>query len=51
MGARAAAGPNAPDRYWRNVRTLTLHDSVDQKLRLLGNHALNDEIPAASFYS
>ena len=51
MGARAAAGPTAPDRYWRNVRTLTLHDSLDHKLRDLGNHALNDEIPAASFYS
>lgn len=51
MGARAAAGPTAPDRYWRNVRTLTLHDSLDHKLRDLGNHALNDEIPRASFYS
>ncbi|HVZ37413.1 MAG TPA: acyl-CoA dehydrogenase family protein, partial [Polyangiaceae bacterium] len=51
MGARATGASAALDRYWRNVRTHTLHDPVDYKLRELGDFALNDDIPAPSFYS
>ncbi len=39
------------DRFWRNARTLTLHDRLDYKVRELGDWALNDRIPSPSFYS
>ena len=51
MGARAAAGPARIDRYWRNLRTHTLHDPVDYKVRELGDWALNRQLPKPSFYS
>ncbi|HXW93496.1 MAG TPA: acyl-CoA dehydrogenase family protein [Terriglobales bacterium] len=51
MGARAAAGPARLDRYWRNLRTHTLHDPVDYKTRELGDFALNHRLPKATFYS
>jgi len=51
MGARAAAAPARLDRYWRNLRTHTLHDPVDYKVRELGDWALNHRLPKPSFYS
>jgi alkylation response protein AidB-like acyl-CoA dehydrogenase len=51
MGARAAAGPARLDRYWRNLRTHTLHDPVDYKTRELGDWALNHKLPKPTFYS
>jgi len=51
MGARATNGKARLDRYWRNLRTHTLHDPVDYKLRDIGNFILNDELPVPSFYS
>ena len=51
MGARAAAGPARIDRYWRNLRTHTLHDPIDYKVRELGDWALNHQLPKPSFYS
>jgi alkylation response protein AidB-like acyl-CoA dehydrogenase len=51
MGARATAGNLRFDRYWRNVRTHTLHDPVDYKFRELGDFALNERLPTPSFYS
>ena len=51
MGARAAAGPARIDRYWRNLRTHTLHDPVDYKVRELGDWALNRQLPKPTFYS
>ena len=51
MGARSTAGQLRLDRFWRNVRTHTLHDPVDYKLRELGLWALTDTIPPPSFYS
>jgi alkylation response protein AidB-like acyl-CoA dehydrogenase len=51
MGARAAAGPARIDRFWRNLRTHTLHDPVDYKIRELGEWALNHQLPKPSFYS
>jgi alkylation response protein AidB-like acyl-CoA dehydrogenase len=51
MGARAAAGPARIDRFWRNLRTHTLHDPVDYKIRELGDWVLNHQLPKPSFYS
>jgi alkylation response protein AidB-like acyl-CoA dehydrogenase len=51
MGARAAAAPARLDRYWRNLRTHTLHDPVDYKIRELGDWALNRKLPKPTFYS
>lgn len=51
MGARATAAHYGFDRYWRNVRTHTLHDPVFYKAREVGEFALNDRIPEVSLYS
>jgi alkylation response protein AidB-like acyl-CoA dehydrogenase len=51
MGSRATAASTRLDRYWRNLRTYTLHDPVDYKLKELGDWALNDEFPTPTFYS
>ncbi|MBA8880136.1 acyl-CoA dehydrogenase family protein [Phyllobacterium myrsinacearum] len=51
MGARATAARYGFDRYWRNVRTHTLHDPVFYKAREVGNFVLNGEIPQVSLYS
>jgi alkylation response protein AidB-like acyl-CoA dehydrogenase len=50
MGARSTASEYGFDRYWRNLRTFTLHDPLDYKLQDLGNWALNDEFPKPNFY-
>jgi len=50
-GARATHGALALDRFWRNLRTQTLHDPVDYKLHELGDWALNGTLPEPSFYS
>jgi alkylation response protein AidB-like acyl-CoA dehydrogenase len=50
-GARSTASKLGFDRYWRNLRTHTLHDPVDYKLRELGRFALLGEPPTPSFYS
>jgi alkylation response protein AidB-like acyl-CoA dehydrogenase len=50
-GARATAAKADLDRFWRNLRTHTLHDPVDYKLRELGRFALTGELPTPSFYS
>jgi alkylation response protein AidB-like acyl-CoA dehydrogenase len=51
MGARATTAAARFDRYWRNLRTHTLHDPVDYKFRELGDYALNERLPTPSFYS
>jgi alkylation response protein AidB-like acyl-CoA dehydrogenase len=51
MSARATAASAGLDRFWRNLRTHTLHDPLDYKLRELGEHALSDVLPTPSFYS
>jgi alkylation response protein AidB-like acyl-CoA dehydrogenase len=51
MGARATASNYRVDRYWRNIRTFTLHDPVDYKVRAVGNSVLNGELPIPDFYS
>jgi len=50
-GAGATATQWDLDRFWRNARTLTLHDRLEYKVRELGDWALNDRIPPPSFYS
>nr|WP_254797420.1 acyl-CoA dehydrogenase family protein [Pseudomonas aromaticivorans] len=50
-GARATHGALRLDRYWRNLRTQTLHDPVDYKLHELGDWALNEALPTPTFYS
>ncbi|HEX8107420.1 MAG TPA: acyl-CoA dehydrogenase family protein, partial [Kofleriaceae bacterium] len=39
------------DRFWRNARTLTLHDRLDYKVHDLGQWYLNEQWPPPSFYS
>ncbi|MDX3925741.1 MAG: acyl-CoA dehydrogenase family protein [Shinella sp.] len=51
MGARATASRHRFDRFWRNVRTHTLHDPVFYKAREVGDFALNGHIPPVSLYS
>ncbi|MBD2524939.1 acyl-CoA dehydrogenase family protein [Nostoc sp. FACHB-133] len=51
MGARATSAKYGFDRYWRNLRTFTLHDPVDYKIQEIGKWALNDELPKPNFYS
>ena len=51
MGARATASKYRFDRYWRNVRTHTLHDPVFYKAREVGEFYLKGKIPGISLYS
>jgi len=51
MGARSTAASYGFDRYWRDLRTFTLHDPVDYKLRDIGNWVLNQEFPMVTQYS
>ncbi len=51
MGARATAGQYRYDRFWRNVRTHTLHDPIDYKIRDIGNWVLNGQLPEITPYS
>jgi alkylation response protein AidB-like acyl-CoA dehydrogenase len=51
MGASSARGNLRLDRYWRNLRTHTLHDPVAYKLKDLGAWFLRGEYPTPSFYS
>lgn len=51
MGSRSTTAAARMDRFWRNLRTHTLHDPVDYKLRELGDWALNSKIPVPTFYS
>ncbi|MDE1165386.1 MAG: acyl-CoA dehydrogenase family protein [Pseudomonas sp.] len=50
-GARATHASLRLDRYWRNLRTQTLHDPLDYKLHELGDWALNRTLPIPTFYS
>lgn len=51
MGARASHAKYGFDRFWRNVRTHTLHDPVTYKLRDVGNYTLNGAYPIPGFTS
>ncbi|MFC5952620.1 acyl-CoA dehydrogenase family protein [Pseudonocardia lutea] len=51
LGARATATELGFDRFWRNVRTHTLHDPVAYKRREVGAFLLRDELPEPTWYS
>jgi alkylation response protein AidB-like acyl-CoA dehydrogenase len=51
MGARATASKFGYDRFWRNARTLTLHDPVIYKAREVGAYFLTGEHPPFTGYS
>jgi len=50
-GAGGTSGKWGFDRFWRNARSLTLHDRLDYKVHDLGQWFLNDQWPTPSFYS
>lgn len=45
VGARATANRNGLDRFWRNVRTHTLHDPTDYRLKEVGRWLLTGQPP------
>ncbi|MDI3257694.1 MAG: acyl-CoA dehydrogenase family protein, partial [Kyrpidia sp.] len=51
MGSGATASRFRYDRFWRNVRTMTLHDPVDYKIYEVGQWVLNGRLPTPGFYS
>lgn len=50
-GARSTANSYGFDRFWRNVRTHTVHDPVSYKRREVGDHYLNGTVPAFTLYT
>jgi alkylation response protein AidB-like acyl-CoA dehydrogenase len=50
-GAKATSQKVGLDRFWRDIRTHTLHDPVAYKNRELGRFELLGEIPEASWYT
>jgi alkylation response protein AidB-like acyl-CoA dehydrogenase len=51
MGARATSSQFGFDRYWRDLRTFSLHDPQAYKSREVGNWFLHQEFPTPSQYS
>jgi alkylation response protein AidB-like acyl-CoA dehydrogenase len=50
-GARASASKYGLDRFWRNLRTHSLHDPLPYKRREVGAYALLGELPAPTWYT
>ncbi|MFC7614680.1 acyl-CoA dehydrogenase family protein [Actinokineospora soli] len=50
-GARATANRYGLDRFWRNARTLTLHDPAVYKAAEVGRHLLTGDLPPVTGYS
>lgn len=50
-GARASASRHGFDRFWRNLRTHSLHDPVAYKRREVGAYALLNEVPEPTWYT
>jgi alkylation response protein AidB-like acyl-CoA dehydrogenase len=50
-GARSTASKYDFDRFWRNVRTHTLHDPVAYQRLEVGSFVLADEVPEPSRYT
>lgn len=50
-GSRATHAGLRLDRHWRNLRTHTLHDPLDYKIKELGVWALTGSFPHPTFYS
>ncbi|WP_420637854.1 acyl-CoA dehydrogenase family protein [Candidatus Poriferisocius sp.] len=51
MGTRSARRPLGFDQWWRNVRTLTLHDPVEWKHVEIGRHVLTGWDPPPGIYT
>jgi alkylation response protein AidB-like acyl-CoA dehydrogenase len=51
IGARGTHPKYGFDRFWRNVRTHTLHDPVSYKIADVGKHTLNGHYPTPGFTS
>ncbi|WP_120965027.1 acyl-CoA dehydrogenase family protein [Comamonas sp. lk] len=51
VGSRGTHADLGFDRFWRNVRTHTLHDPLDYKLQALGRWAVYGEEPSALNYN
>jgi len=51
MGTRSAKRENGFDRFWRNARTLSLHDPVDWKHVEIGSNLLSGWEPPFSPYT
>ncbi|MEM9163509.1 MAG: acyl-CoA dehydrogenase family protein [Cyanobacteria bacterium P01_F01_bin.4] len=51
MGARATAAHYGFDRYWRDLRTFSLHDPVDYKFKAIGEWVVNGVYPMPSQYA
>ncbi|ASU80275.1 monooxygenase [Actinopolyspora erythraea] len=49
--ARSTATKYGFDRFWRNVRTHTVHDPVAYQRRELGRYQLCNEVPEPGWYS
>ena len=50
-GSRSTAAKVGLDRFWRDVRTHTLHDPVSYKNREQGRYYLLDEHPEPTWYT
>ncbi len=50
MGTRATGHKRGFDRYWRNARTLSLHDPVEWKHAEIGRHILTGWEPPPGVY-
>lgn len=50
-GARATASKVGLDRFWRDVRTHTLHDPVSYKETELGRYVLLGQVPEPTWYT
>jgi alkylation response protein AidB-like acyl-CoA dehydrogenase len=50
-GARATASSAGLDRFWRDVRTHSLHDSIAYKVREVGIFFLRDDLPEPTWYT
>jgi alkylation response protein AidB-like acyl-CoA dehydrogenase len=50
MGTRSVARSNGFDRYWRNIRVLSLHDPVAWKQAEIGRHVLTGWQPEPGLY-
>jgi alkylation response protein AidB-like acyl-CoA dehydrogenase len=51
MGARSATRKNNFDRFWRNVRTHSLHNPIEYKRKNIGRWVLTGEYPTPTDYS
>ncbi|MEC3978764.1 acyl-CoA dehydrogenase family protein [Amycolatopsis sp. H20-H5] len=50
-GARASASKYGLDRFWRNLRTHSLHDPIAYKRREVGAYALLGQLPEPTWYT